>query len=110
MKPNLRNLFMKKLTRDRVVPIISARVSWLISTQVNIAEVLGLGCCPHRAAEGIKLPGYGFYIVGRPDYPNRFHQSEYTPFCNGPVDVKRPLDRHVAELMLLSVVDVKAAT
>jgi len=35
---------------------------------------------------------------------------EYTPFCNGPVDVKRPLDRHVAELMLLSVVDAKAAT
>ena len=34
----------------------------------------------------------------------------YTPFCNGPVDVKRPLDRHVAELMLLSVVDAKAAT
>ena len=30
MKPNLRNLFMKKLTRDRVVPIISASVSWLI--------------------------------------------------------------------------------
>src|SRR5205823_12478428 len=29
MKPNLRNLFMKKLTRDRVVPIISASVSWL---------------------------------------------------------------------------------
>jgi hypothetical protein len=27
MKPNLRNLFMKKLTRDRVVPIISASVS-----------------------------------------------------------------------------------
>jgi hypothetical protein len=27
MKPNLRNLFMKKLTRARVVPIISARVS-----------------------------------------------------------------------------------
>jgi len=35
---------------------------------------------------------------------------EYTSFCNGPVDVKRPLDRHVAELMLLSVVDAKAAT
>src|ERR1700728_2897240 len=30
MKPSLRNLFMKKLTRDRVVPIISASVSWLI--------------------------------------------------------------------------------
>jgi len=27
MKPSLRNLFMKKLTRGRVVPIISARVS-----------------------------------------------------------------------------------
>jgi len=30
MKPNFLNLFMKKLTRDRVVPIISARVSRLI--------------------------------------------------------------------------------
>ena len=29
MKPNRRNLFMKWLTRDRVVPIISASVSWL---------------------------------------------------------------------------------
>jgi hypothetical protein len=27
MKPNLRNLFMKKLVRDRVVPIIPASVS-----------------------------------------------------------------------------------
>ena len=27
MKPNLRNLFMKKFTRERVVPTISARVS-----------------------------------------------------------------------------------
>jgi hypothetical protein len=27
IKPNLRNLFMKKLTRDRVVPIISASIS-----------------------------------------------------------------------------------
>jgi len=26
-KPNVLNLFMKKLTRERVVPIISARVS-----------------------------------------------------------------------------------
>ena len=30
IKPSFRNLFMKKLTRDRVVPIISASVSWLI--------------------------------------------------------------------------------
>jgi hypothetical protein len=29
MKPSLRNLFMKKLTRERVVPIISANASWL---------------------------------------------------------------------------------
>jgi hypothetical protein len=29
MKPNFLNLFMKKLTRDLVVPIISASVSWL---------------------------------------------------------------------------------
>jgi len=27
MNPSVRNLFMKKLTRDRVVPIISASVS-----------------------------------------------------------------------------------
>src|SRR5450631_1007311 len=30
IRPSLRNLFMKKLTRDLVVPIISASVSWLI--------------------------------------------------------------------------------
>jgi hypothetical protein len=28
MKPSFLNLFMKKFTRERVVPIISARVSW----------------------------------------------------------------------------------
>ena len=30
MKPSLRNRFMKKLTLERVVPTISASVSWLI--------------------------------------------------------------------------------
>src|ERR1035438_9618100 len=30
MNPSLRNLFMKKLTRERVVPTIPARVAWLI--------------------------------------------------------------------------------
>ena len=35
---------------------------------------------------------------------------EYTPFCNGPVDVKCPPDCHAAELTLLSVVDAEAAT
>src|SRR6516225_7998467 len=36
---------------------------------------------------------------------------QYTPFCNGPSDVKSaPSDRRVAELTLLSVVDAEAAT
>jgi hypothetical protein len=34
---------------------------------------------------------------------------EYTPFCNGPGDVKSR-DRHAAELTLLSVVGAEAAT
>jgi hypothetical protein len=41
MKPNVLNLFMKKLTRERVVPIISASVSGLIlGTTVTAAEEL----------------------------------------------------------------------
>ena len=36
--------------------------------------------------------------------------DEYTPFCNGPDEVKSPRDRHAAELTLLSVVDAEAAT
>jgi hypothetical protein len=35
---------------------------------------------------------------------------EYTPFCNGPDEVKSPSDRHAAELTLLSVVSAEAAT
>jgi len=35
---------------------------------------------------------------------------EYTPFCNGPDEVKSPCDRHAAELTLPSVVDAGAAT
>jgi hypothetical protein len=35
---------------------------------------------------------------------------EYTPFCNGPDEVKSPSDRHAAELTLLSVVGAEAAT
>ena len=30
MKPSFLNLFMKMLTRGRVVPIISASIAWLI--------------------------------------------------------------------------------
>jgi hypothetical protein len=36
--------------------------------------------------------------------------NEYTPFCNGPDEVKSPSDRHAAELTLLSVVSAEAAT
>src|SRR3984885_16305843 len=35
MKPSFLNLFMKKLTRGRVVPITSARVSWLIFAMIG---------------------------------------------------------------------------
>ena len=35
MKPNFLNLFMKILTRGRVVPMISASVSWLIGVVIG---------------------------------------------------------------------------
>src|SRR3954452_2083917 len=40
MSPSLRNLFMKKFTRERVAPIISASVSWEIFGNVRV----GLSC------------------------------------------------------------------
>ncbi len=36
-EPSLRNLFMNKLARDLVVPIISASVSWLIFAMTGSA-------------------------------------------------------------------------
>ena len=42
MRPILRNRFMKKLTLDRVVPIISARVPWLTFRMAGC----WLGLCP----------------------------------------------------------------
>jgi hypothetical protein len=36
MSPSLRNLFMKKFTRERVAPIISASVSWEIFGNVRV--------------------------------------------------------------------------
>ena len=39
MKPNFRNLFIKKLTLDRVVPIISASVSWKYARQTFLAGI-----------------------------------------------------------------------
>jgi len=39
MKPNFLNRFMKKLTRGRVVPTLSAKLSWLIvAIRVSGAE------------------------------------------------------------------------
>ena len=46
MKPSRRNLFMKKLTLDRVVPIMSASISWLIFG----ITVSGVPSCPHLAS------------------------------------------------------------
>ena len=39
MKPSFRNLFMKKFTREQVVPIISASVSWLILAITGSGDV-----------------------------------------------------------------------
>jgi hypothetical protein len=48
-------------------------------------------------------------LLAENGHATRFY--EYTPFCNGPSDVKSaPSDRRVAELTLLSVVDAEAAT
>ena len=76
---------------SRPFDIESLRQDVRFGSKGDIAGVIG--ACP---ALHLKSDITGFY--------------EYTSFCNGPVDVKRPLDRHVAELMLLSVVDAKAAT
>ncbi len=46
MNPSLRNLFMKKLTRDRVVPTISARISCCTLGIVRI----GVFSFPYRAS------------------------------------------------------------
>src|SRR6185437_3681961 len=50
MKPSLRNLFVKKLTCDRVAPIISASVSWLIATPMGAAQIAAChaGCLTIR--------------------------------------------------------------
>src|SRR5690349_5553238 len=53
MKPSLRNLFLKKLTRERVVPTISASVSSVIFFSI------GSGLRPRRnwRAAGARGPG-----------------------------------------------------
>jgi hypothetical protein len=42
MKPSLRNLFIKALTRDRVVPIISASVLLLLYCLISHVELCGM--------------------------------------------------------------------
>ncbi len=51
MKPSFLNLFMKKLTRARVVPIISANISWRYFGK----HLLRLGLCA-VASEQQKSP------------------------------------------------------
>jgi hypothetical protein len=46
MRPSLRNRFIKKLTLDRVVPTISARVPWLTFR----LAVYGVDCAPKPAS------------------------------------------------------------
>src|SRR6185436_11137752 len=46
MKPRSLNLFMKKFTRERVVPIISASVS---CDTLGTARI-GMSCLPYRAS------------------------------------------------------------
>src|ERR1039458_5963487 len=55
MKPSLRNLFMKKLTLARVVPTISASISWLI-----------------LATTGSVLPAFPKFASSRSTRANRF--------------------------------------
>jgi hypothetical protein len=45
-----------------------------------------------------------------PEIGNWWAIYKYTPFCNGPDEVKSPSDRRAAELTLLSVVGAEAAT
>src|SRR5579862_2277506 len=52
MKPGLRNLFMKKLTCDRVVPTSPANISWLISR----ITATGLPSCRSWPAAKVCVP------------------------------------------------------
>ena len=46
MKPSRWNFFIKKFTRERVVPTISANVSW----EIDGTSRTGLSCLPYRAS------------------------------------------------------------
>jgi hypothetical protein len=59
MKPNFLNLFMKKLTRDLVVPIISARISWLTSVFCPESERVPQRISLKKAKLGRVLPRRG---------------------------------------------------
>ncbi|MEA3093818.1 MAG: hypothetical protein QOJ04_5160, partial [Caballeronia sp.] len=58
------------------------------------------------AMTGWPITSWLLYVLRQPSATG----YESGPFCNGPVDVNCPRDRHAAELMLLSVVDAEAAT
>jgi hypothetical protein len=52
MKPSLRNLFMKKFMRERVVPTLAAKSSWLIGemTGYNFPSLPKLASSRRRRA------------------------------------------------------------
>ena len=54
IKPNLRNRFIKKLTRDRVVPIISASVVWVMGGNQPRGSV-GLDCVSSAWWHGVDV-------------------------------------------------------
>jgi hypothetical protein len=60
MNPSLRNLFMNRLTRDLVVPTISASVSWL--TRMDFIILDELDYLPFAQSDGQLL----FHLVSRP--------------------------------------------
>jgi hypothetical protein len=60
MKPSFRNLYMKKLTRERVVPTISASVSWLILG----TTVLGMPSFTWRRTVLFRGPSHGKFSKG----------------------------------------------
>jgi hypothetical protein len=60
MNPLFLNPFMKKLTRERVVPTISARVCWLTFSTADF----DLDCLPARASSKRIRAGYTFLSEG----------------------------------------------
>jgi len=64
MKPSFLNLFMKKFTRDLVVPIISANISWKLRGAPFEVQILG------HSAPAAKGPRQPFLLELKADRSN----------------------------------------